>query len=351
MKICSAVQWWHGTFRVTSSHPSCGGGVGLGLDMARARAGQHGHPTVPAEDLLSVNRGKKKKLVTELIARLATPGVDTVMFSSLLRFLSTGEYPSQVRCAGAALSLSNLMWHFAIPRRCLRSRSTSWSCWGGSAGCPSCWRRTWSTSTSPATTRTASSSSPGTRTAPRPAAPPSSRDTRWSSVKPVIQEIANDKLEHVRRNLLVLSFLVLFWSVRKINGLSVNYDVWTQVWESAGWEEAADCECPQAGAEPLHPPAAGRGHLRHGREGRVMQVRVLRVSSVVSSTSIHFLTAGEDGEADHNRTTKPSSRSPTPPRSNTRSTPSPRSRICDKSPRTPTRIASLTVPPTQACFF
>ena len=47
-------------------------------------------------------------LATELIVRLATPGVDTVMFSSLLRFLSTGEYPSQVRCAGAALSLSNL---------------------------------------------------------------------------------------------------------------------------------------------------------------------------------------------------------------------------------------------------
>ena len=38
-------------------------------------------------------------LVTELIVRLATPGVDTVMFSSLLCFLSTGEYPSQVRCA------------------------------------------------------------------------------------------------------------------------------------------------------------------------------------------------------------------------------------------------------------
>ena len=49
-----------------------------------------------------------------------------------------------------------------------------------------------------------------------------------------------------------------------------------------------------------------------------MQVRVLRVSSVVSSTSIHFLTAGEDGEADHNRKTEPSS------------TLSPRSRICDK---------------------
>ena len=61
-----------------------------------------------AEDLLSVNRGKKKKLVTELIVRLATPGVDTVMFSSLLRFLYTGEYPSQVWCAGAALSLSKL---------------------------------------------------------------------------------------------------------------------------------------------------------------------------------------------------------------------------------------------------
>ena len=79
--------------------------MGLGLDMARAGAGQHGHPTVPAEDLLSVNRGKKKKLVTELIVRLATPGVDTVMFSFLLRFLYT-EYPSQVRCAGAALSLT-----------------------------------------------------------------------------------------------------------------------------------------------------------------------------------------------------------------------------------------------------
>ena len=94
------MQWCHGTFRVTSSHPSCGGGVGLGLDMARAGARQHGHP--------SVNRGKKKKLVTELIVRLATPGVDSDMFSSLLCFLSTGEYPSQVRCAGAALSLSNL---------------------------------------------------------------------------------------------------------------------------------------------------------------------------------------------------------------------------------------------------
>ena len=102
------MQWCHGTFRVTSSHPSCGGGVGLGLDMARAGARQHGHPTVSAEDLLSVKGGKKKKLVTELIVRLATPGVDTVVFSSLLRFLSTREYPSQVRCAGAALSLSNL---------------------------------------------------------------------------------------------------------------------------------------------------------------------------------------------------------------------------------------------------
>ena len=101
------MQWCHGTFRITSSHPSCGGGVGLGLDMARAGARQHGHPTVSAEDLLSVNSGKKKKLVTELIVRLATPGVDTVVFSSLLRFLSTGEYPSQVRCAGAALSLAN----------------------------------------------------------------------------------------------------------------------------------------------------------------------------------------------------------------------------------------------------
>ena len=78
--------------------------MGLALNMARAGAGQHGHPTVSAEDLLSVNRGKKK-LVTELIARLATPDVDAVMFSFLLRFLSTGEYPSQVRCAGAALSL------------------------------------------------------------------------------------------------------------------------------------------------------------------------------------------------------------------------------------------------------
>ena len=68
----------------------------------------HSHPTVSAEDLLSVKGGKKKKLVTELIVQLATPGVDTVVFSSLLRFLSTGEYPSQVRCAGAALSLSNL---------------------------------------------------------------------------------------------------------------------------------------------------------------------------------------------------------------------------------------------------
>ena len=54
--------------------------MGLALNMARAGARQHGHPTVPAEDLLSVNRGKKKKLVTELIVRLATPGVDTVMF-------------------------------------------------------------------------------------------------------------------------------------------------------------------------------------------------------------------------------------------------------------------------------
>ena len=81
--------------------------MGQGLDMARAGARQHGHPTVSAEDLLSVNRGKKK-LVTELIVRLATPGVDTVVFSSLLRFLYTGEYPSQVRCAGAALSLANL---------------------------------------------------------------------------------------------------------------------------------------------------------------------------------------------------------------------------------------------------
>ena len=34
-------------------------------------------------------------LATELIVRLATPGVDTAMFSSLLRFLYTGEYPSQ----------------------------------------------------------------------------------------------------------------------------------------------------------------------------------------------------------------------------------------------------------------
>ena len=34
-------------------------------------------------------------LATELIVRLATPGVDTSMFSSLLKFLYTGEYPSQ----------------------------------------------------------------------------------------------------------------------------------------------------------------------------------------------------------------------------------------------------------------
>ena len=47
-------------------------------------------------------------LVTELIVRLVNPGVDTVMFSSLICFLCIGEYPSQVRCAGAALSLSNL---------------------------------------------------------------------------------------------------------------------------------------------------------------------------------------------------------------------------------------------------
>ena len=34
-------------------------------------------------------------LATEVTVRLATPGVDTEMFSSLLRFLYTGEYPSQ----------------------------------------------------------------------------------------------------------------------------------------------------------------------------------------------------------------------------------------------------------------
>lgn len=34
-------------------------------------------------------------LATELIVKLATPGVDSAMFSSLLRFLYTGEYPSQ----------------------------------------------------------------------------------------------------------------------------------------------------------------------------------------------------------------------------------------------------------------
>jgi len=34
-------------------------------------------------------------LATELTVRLATPGVDVSMFSSLLRFLYTGEYPSQ----------------------------------------------------------------------------------------------------------------------------------------------------------------------------------------------------------------------------------------------------------------
>jgi len=34
-------------------------------------------------------------LATELTCRLATPGVDVSMFSSLLRFLYTGEYPSQ----------------------------------------------------------------------------------------------------------------------------------------------------------------------------------------------------------------------------------------------------------------
>ena len=67
--------------------------MGLGLDMARAGARQHGHPTVSAEDLLSVKGGKKKKLVTELIVQLATPGVDTVVFSSLLRFL-----PIPARC-------------------------------------------------------------------------------------------------------------------------------------------------------------------------------------------------------------------------------------------------------------
>ena len=73
------------------------GGPGPGHGAGRGQAARP--PTVSAEDLLSVNRGKKKKLVTELIVRLATPGVDTVVFSSLLRFLSTGEYPSQVRCA------------------------------------------------------------------------------------------------------------------------------------------------------------------------------------------------------------------------------------------------------------
>jgi len=34
-------------------------------------------------------------LATELTVRLATPGVDVAMFTSLLRFLYTGEYPSQ----------------------------------------------------------------------------------------------------------------------------------------------------------------------------------------------------------------------------------------------------------------
>ena len=34
-------------------------------------------------------------LATELTGVLATPGVDSTMFSSLLRFLYTGEYPSQ----------------------------------------------------------------------------------------------------------------------------------------------------------------------------------------------------------------------------------------------------------------
>ena len=34
-------------------------------------------------------------LVTELIVRLVNPGVDTVMFSSLLCFLSTGEFPAR----------------------------------------------------------------------------------------------------------------------------------------------------------------------------------------------------------------------------------------------------------------
>ena len=34
-------------------------------------------------------------LVTELIVRLVNPGVDTVMFSSLLFFLSTGEFPAR----------------------------------------------------------------------------------------------------------------------------------------------------------------------------------------------------------------------------------------------------------------
>ena len=120
------MKWCHGTFRVTSSHPSCGGGVGLGLDMARAGARQHGHPTVSAEDLLSVNKGKKKKLVTELIVRLATPGVDTVVFSSLLRFLSTGEYPSQVRCAGACLCATP-------PSACCWTRSPQ--PWTRSASC------------------------------------------------------------------------------------------------------------------------------------------------------------------------------------------------------------------------
>ena len=74
--------------------------------------------------------------------------------------------------------------------------------------------------------------------------------------------------------------------------LSVNYDVCAGVRERR--VKKLQIVSPQAGAEPLH-PAAGLGHLRHGREGRVVQVRVLRASSVVSSTSIHFLTAGEDG--------------------------------------------------------
>ena len=171
---------------------------------------------------------------------------------------------------------------------------------------------------------------------------------------PVIQEIANDKLEHVRRNLLVPSFLVLFWSVWKINGFSVNYDVWTQVWESAGWKS-----CPAVRKSGrlwvptsrcgTSPPACSWTRSPPPWTGSVSCAGKGIKSVICSVINIHpfpYSRGGWGSWPQQNDRTQNLAALPLH---------DPGSVI--KSPRTPTRWAeaprpaSLTVPPTQACFF